>query len=113
MSLIPTAYAATATATSVSGAPHNPVMSTITMLLIFGLFIWFFMWRPQTKRAKQHRELMSSLQSGDEVVTNGGIYGKLSLIEETFVNLKIADNTEIRLLKSSIANVIPKGTLKL
>ena len=112
--LIPTAYAATNAASGVAGVPHqNPMFGTVSMILLFGVFIWFFMWRTQTKRAKQHRDLVMSLKAGDEVVTNGGMAGKLSAIEESFVVIKIAENAEVRFQKAAISSVLPKGTLKL
>ncbi len=107
--LISNAYAAT----SGAAVPHqNPMFSTISMILIFGVFIWFFMWRPQTKRAKQQRDLISSLATGDEVVTSGGIVGKISKIEDNFVVIKLSENAEVQFQKAAISGVLPKGTLK-
>lgn len=111
--LISTAYAATNAVNGTAGvSQQNPMFGTISMILLFGVFIWFFMWRPQTKRAKQHRDLITSLKSGDEVITNGGIAGKLSKIEESFVVIQIAANAEVRFQKAAISGILPKGTLK-
>lgn len=107
--LISTAYAAT---TGAVAQQQNPVFGTISMLVIFGVFIWLFMWRPQTKRAKEQRALINSLQAGDEVITNGGIAGKLTKVEDLFLVLKIAENAEVRIQKAAILSVLPKGTLK-
>lgn len=107
--LIASAYAAT---NGAAAQPQNPVMGTITMLAIFAIFIWLFMWRPQSKRAKEQRQLISSLKAGDEIITNGGIAGKITKLEEAFVKLKIAENTEIQIQKVAIMTVLPKGSLK-
>ena len=78
----------------------------------FALVFYFLIWRPQSKRAKEHRELMSSLNKGDEVMTNGGILGKLTKVDDNYIVLQIHDNVEIKMQKSSISAVLPKGTLK-
>ena len=78
----------------------------------FALIFYFLIWRPQSKRAKEHRELMSSLNKGDEVMTNGGILGKLTKVDDNYIVLQIHDNVEIKMQKSSITAVLPKGTLK-
>lgn len=109
--LISTAYAAPAAAAA--GQQQNPIMGTLVMLAIFAVFIWLFMWRPQTKRAKEQRNLISSLKVGDEVISNGGIAGKISKVEEHFLLLKVAENTEIRMQKIAVMTILPKGTLKI
>lgn len=86
--------------------------SLMLMLGVFVLFMYFVMWRPQSKRAKEQRDLISSLNKGDEVVTAGGILGKISKVTDTYVILSLADNVEITVQKSSIVNALPKGTLK-
>ena len=86
--------------------------SLVIMTGIFILFMYFVMWRPQSKRAKEHRNLLSSLTIGDEVVTAGGILGRISKVTESYIILALADNIEITVQKSSIANALPKGTLK-
>lgn len=86
--------------------------SLILMTAIFILFMYFVMWRPQSKRAKEHRGLISSLTTGDEVVTSGGILGRISKVTDSYVVLSLADNVEITVQKGSIVNALPKGTLK-
>lgn len=103
------AYADTAAA---SAPQQGGGLSLIMMTGIFILFMYFVMWRPQSKRAKEHRNLIGSLAKGDEVVTAGGILGKISKVSDAYVVLSLADNVEITLQKSSIANALPKGTLK-
>lgn len=86
--------------------------SMMIMLAVFVLFMYFAMWRPQSKRAKAHRDLLSSLATGDEVVTAGGILGKIAKVSDNYTVLSLADNVQITIQKSSIVNVLPKGTLK-
>lgn len=86
--------------------------SLVIMTGIFILFMYFAMWRPQSKRAKEHREVLNALAKGDEVITAGGILGKISKISDNYVVLTLADNVDVTIQKSSIANALPKGTLK-
>jgi len=89
--------------------------SGIFNLIFFGgfaLIFYFLIWRPQSKRAKEHRDLMSSLNKGDEVMTNGGILGKLAKVDDNYIVLQINDTVEVKMQKSAISAVLPKGTLK-
>ena len=70
------------------------------------------MIRPENKRRKTHQEMISSLEMGDEIVTAGGILGKVSKITDQYIELSISDNTKIKIQKTSISAVLPKGTLK-
>ena len=88
------------------------LMSMLPLLVVFVLFVYFFLIRPQNKRAKEHRQLVSELSTGDEVVTSGGLLGKIVKVTEDFLVLNIADNTEIVIQKSAINTTIPKGTIK-
>lgn len=93
--------------------PEGP--SAIMQLIFFGGFIlifYFLMWRPQSKRAKEHRNLVSALSKGDEVITNGGIAGKITKVTEDFVAMEIAEGVELKVQKVAIASALPKGTLK-
>lgn len=105
------AYADTAT-TAATSSQQGGGFSLMIMTGIFILFMYFVMWRPQSKRAKEHRDLLGALTKGDEVVTAGGILGKISKINDNYVVLSLADNIEITVQKSAIANALPKGTLK-
>lgn len=107
--LISDAYADT----PVAAAPQaGGGLSMMIMLAVFVLFMYFAMWRPQSKRAKEHRDLLNSLAKGDEVVTAGGLLGKISKVTDSYVVLALNENVEITLQKSSIASALPKGTLK-
>lgn len=101
-----------AAGTQTAGKSQDPFISTVLMLVLFFALIYFFLWRPQSKRAKEHQNLMASVKVGDEVLTSGGMLGKVAKIEETVVLLKLSEQVEVRFQKSSIANVLPKGTLK-
>ncbi len=86
--------------------------SLLIIMAVFVVFMYLTIWRPQSKRAKEHKDLIMSLAKGDEVVTAGGILGKVSKIGDTYMVLSVSDNVEITVQKSSIGNVLPKGTLK-
>ena len=88
------------------------MMSFLPMLVILILFMYFMVIRPQTKRAKEHRNLLSNLKKGDEVVTAGGILGKIDEISDDFITLTIADKVSVRVQKGSVSGFVPKGTLK-
>lgn len=102
------AYADTAAAAPQQGGGF----SLLIMTGFFVLFMYFAMWRPQSKRAKEHRNLIASLASGDEVITAGGILGKISKVTDSYLVLSLADNVQITVQKSSIVSTLPKGTLK-
>lgn len=104
--LIPEAMAQT-TATSPAGG-----FEPLIMLAIFGLIFYFMIWRPQSKRTKEHRNLLESLAKGDEVISSGGMAGKIIKVTDNFVILEISQGTEVKVQKSAIASVLPKGTLK-
>ncbi len=96
-------------------APAAQQGDPMTSLIFFGgmiLIFYFILIRPQTKRAKEHRELVAGLSKGDEVVTNGGIMGKITEVTEQYVSLEIADNVQIRVQKPAVATVLPKGSIK-
>jgi preprotein translocase subunit YajC len=85
-----------------------------SMLLIGAMFavLYFLMIRPQMKRAKEHKAMVDALQKGDEVVTAGGILGRISKIGEGYVSVEIAANTEIQVQRAAVQTVLPKGTIK-
>jgi preprotein translocase subunit YajC len=111
--IIPSAYAATTTATT-TVANHQAAagnLYSILLLVGFVLIFYFLLWRPQSKRAKEHRDLVSSLNTDDEVLTSGGIVGKITKISDDFVVLAIANGVEITIQKSAIGATLPKGTM--
>jgi preprotein translocase subunit YajC len=98
--------------TLASSQPSGGGTSLVIMTGIFILFMYFVMWRPQSKRAKEHRLLINGLAKDDEVVTAGGILGKITKVMDNYVLLTLAENVSITVQKSSIVNALPKGTLK-
>jgi len=98
------------------GAPVVPEgPNAMLQVVFFGGFIlifYFLMWRPQSKRTKEHKNLVEGLSKGDEVITNGGIAGKISKVTEDFIRVEIAEGVEIRVQKVAISTALPKGTLK-
>ena len=85
--------------------------SIIFMIGIFFLFLYFLVIRPQNKRVKEHQALVAGVQKGDEVVTSGGLMGRVAKLGETTVRLEVADGMELQLRKDSISSVLPKGSL--
>lgn len=100
-------------AAQAQGAPAqgNPLMQFLPLVLIFVVF-YFLLIRPQTKRAKEHRAMVAAIEVGAEVVTNGGILGKVTEVSEQFLTIEIASGVNIKLQRQAVAQVLPKGTLK-
>jgi preprotein translocase subunit YajC len=83
----------------------------LPIVLMF-VVLYFLMIRPQMKRAKEHKAMIDALQKGDEVVAAGGVVGSVTKISDNYVTMRIADNVEIRVQRSAVQLVLPKGTLK-
>ncbi|WP_189574135.1 preprotein translocase subunit YajC [Marinobacter zhanjiangensis] len=93
----------------------GPGMGVMGQVIFFGGFILIFyllIWRPQSKRAKEHKALMSGLNKGDEVVTSGGMAGRITRVTDDFIVVEVADNVEVKVQKVAVATALPKGTLK-
>lgn len=89
----------------------NAFVSLLPLILLVVIF-YFLLIRPQSKRNKEHRQMLEKLSVGDEVVVGGGLAGKLSAIGENYVSVEVADGVVIKAQRQSIASVLPKGTLK-
>jgi preprotein translocase subunit YajC len=87
------------------------VMQFLPIILMFAV-LYFLMIRPQQKKAKEHKALLEALSKGDEVVSQGGIAGRVTKVGDEFVTVEVADKVEILIQKPAIALVLPKGTLK-
>lgn len=113
-SLFASALFAEGTTGVAASAPDatSGMVTQLLMLAAFGFIFYFLIWRPQSKKAKQQRDLISSLQKGDEVITAGGILGKIQRVKDEFLVISIAEGTEIILQKQAIAGTLPKGTMK-
>ncbi|WMY95885.1 MAG: preprotein translocase subunit YajC [Arsenophonus sp.] len=87
--------------------------SLIIMLVIFGLIFYFMILRPQQKRAKEHKKLIDSISKGDEILTTGGIIGRVTKISETgYIILALNDTNEVTIKRDFVTAVLPKGTMK-
>jgi preprotein translocase subunit YajC len=106
---LPTAFAATTTTTNEQAPGGLPPMVLLGGLLVL---VYFLMWYPQSKRAKEHRNLLAGLQKGDEVTTSGGIVGRVLRITDDFVVLSLAEGQEVVFQKVAIVSTLPKGTIK-
>ena len=89
----------------------SPISLLVMMVLFFAVF-YFMAIRPQMKRAKEHRALLSGLSKGDEVLTNGGVAGRIDDLGESFITVEIADGVKVKVQKNAISAVLPKGSLK-
>jgi len=105
--LISSAYAQAAGATT----PGGDLMAFLPMVAIFVVF-YFLLIRPQQKRAKETKAMLAALQKGDEVVTAGGIVGKVSKLDEGYATVTVAPNVDITVQRSAISLILPKGTVK-
>ncbi|MBK52909.1 MAG: preprotein translocase subunit YajC [Gammaproteobacteria bacterium] len=105
MDFISTAYAQEAA----SAAPSL----TYNLFLFGGMLalFYFILWRPQSKRAKEHKDLVAGISKGDEVMTSGGLMGKVTRVNEEYVAIEVAKEVELKLQKSAIAAALPKGTI--
>ena len=87
------------------------LMSFLPIILMFVL-LYFLMIRPQMKRAKEHKTMVEALQKGDEVVTAGGVLGRIAKVGDAHLTLEIAPNVEIQVQRGAVQTILPKGTLK-
>ena len=94
-----------------AGGADGGMMNILFIVLMF-VIIYFLMIRPQMKRAKEQRAMIEALQKGDEVITAGGVLGRISKMGEAYVTVEIAPNTEVSVQKAAVQTVLPKGTLK-
>ncbi|AIR04478.1 MULTISPECIES: preprotein translocase subunit YajC [Cedecea] len=98
---------------SAGAAPGQSQWTLIPMLVVFGLIFYFMILRPQQKRTKEHKKLMDSIAKGDEVLTNGGLVGRVTKVAETgYVVIALNDTTEVVIKRDFVAAVLPKGTMK-
>ena len=89
----------------------DPLTSFLPLIVIFVIF-YFLLIRPQSKKAKEHKQLIGALAKGDEVVTNGGILGKIVKVGDNFIALEVAEGVNVKVQRQAVATVMPKGTIK-
>ena len=104
---ISSAYAQAAS----GGDTQSTILGMLPLVLMF-VVLYFVMIRPQMKRQKEHKAMVSALAKGDEVVTAGGFLGKVSKIGEIYVGVELADGMEVQMQRTAVVQVLPKGTLK-
>ena len=92
--------------------PQGGGFELLVMVGIFFLIMYFLLIRPQQKRAREHKALLASLAKGDEVVTSGGILGKVADIGDSFISIEVHNGVQIKVQKRAISTMMPKGTVK-
>ena len=94
------------------GSPGADGTSTIIMMVLFAAVFYFLLIRPQSKRTKEHKNMLEAIQKGEEVVTNGGIIGIVTKITDGFIVLSVAQGVEVKFQKHAVTATLPKGTIK-
>jgi len=100
-----------AVAQAAPAAEGDPLMSFLPLIILFVIF-YFLLISPQQKKAKEHKAMVQNLNKGDEIVTQGGILGKVTAVSDNYLTCKIADNVEVKVQSHAVATVLPKGTIK-
>lgn len=109
---ISSAFAQTAPAAAPAGGDiQSSLMSMLPIVLMF-VVLYFIMIRPQMKKQKEHRAMVEALAKGDEVVTAGGILGRVSSLGENYIGVELASGVEVQLQRQAVVQVLPKGTMK-
>ncbi len=94
------------------GGSAGPGMGDFLFLIIIFAVFWFLLIRPQQKRQKEHKAMVEGLSKGDEVVTNGGLLGKITKVGDNFVTLEISEGLKVQVQRMAVASLMPKGTMK-
>ena len=105
--LISNAFAQTAPAAA--GGAESSLMSLLPLVLMF-VVLYFIMIRPQMKRQKEHKSMVDALAKGDEVITTGGLIGRISKLGESYMHIEISGGVEVQVQRSAVVQVLPKGT---
>ncbi len=99
-------------AQAAGGAPAGAGTTSLIMMAVFVVIFYFLLIRPQQKKQKEHQAMLSKITAGDEVVTAGGILGKVIEVGDNFLTLEIAENVRIKVQRFQVTSLVPKGTLK-
>lgn len=100
---------------ALEAAPAAQAQDPMSSLIFFGglfLIMYFLLIRPQSKRMKEHKAMVAAIGKGDEVVTSGGVLGKVTSVGETFLTVEVADGMELNIQKDAVSALMPKGTIK-
>jgi preprotein translocase subunit YajC len=98
-------------APAAQGGTESTLLSLLPLVLMF-VVLYFIMIRPQMKRQKEHKAMVEALAKGDEVVTAGGLLGKIAKLGDSYLHVEVADGVEIQVQRSAVVQVLPKGTIK-
>ncbi len=102
-----------AMAQTAGGAPAGPsTLGSLIPLIIMIVLFWFLLLRPQMKRQKEHKKMLDALSKGDEVVTNGGLLGRVVGVGDSVVEVEVAENLVVKVQKQAVAQVLPKGSVE-
>lgn len=93
------------------GSSQGDLTSIFLLVLLFAVF-YFILIRPQQKRIKEHKTMVDALAKGDEVITNGGLFGRVTQLYDDYLIVEVAINTEVKIQRHAIATLLPKGTIK-
>lgn len=99
-------------AAQTGAAPAGDPIMALLPLVLFAVVFYFLLIRPQAKRQKEHKKMVDALTKGDEIITMGGIAGRITDIGENFVLVEIADGVQVKIRRAAVESVLPKGTLK-
>jgi preprotein translocase subunit YajC len=107
-------FIANAHAQTAGGTGAASGFEMLIMLAVFGLIFYFLLYRPQAKRVKEHKNLVASLSKGDEVLTQGGLVGKITKVsdDKDFIEIGLNDNQNVVVQKAAVTTILPKGTMK-
>ena len=94
-----------------AAAPANPLVSILPMVLLFVVF-YFLLIRPQQKRQKQHKQMIAEIAKGDEIVTMGGLLGKVTDVNDNFLTVEVSKGTNVKVQRNLVQALMPKGTVK-
>ena len=109
---ISSAFAQTAPAAAATGGDmHSSLMSMLPLALMF-VVLYFVMIRPQMRKQKEHRTMIEALAKGDEIVTSGGLLGKVTRMGDSYLSLEVANGVELQVQRSAVVQVLPKGSIK-
>jgi preprotein translocase subunit YajC len=108
---ISSAFAQSAPAVAAGGDLQSTLMSMLPLVLMF-VVLYFVMIRPQMKKQKEHKSMIDALAKGDEVVTVGGMLGKVSKMGESHIGLEVSNGVEVQVQRSAVVQVLPKGSIK-
>jgi preprotein translocase subunit YajC len=109
---ISSAFAQTAPAAAPAGGDIQSSLMSMLPIVLMCVVLYFIMIRPQMKKQKEHRAMVEALAKGDEVVTAGGILGRVSSLGENFIGVELASGVEVQLQRQAVVQVLPKGTMK-